>query len=104
MVKSLAVAVFIIALSFPPTLSANDPIEIAGIGAGLTAGNMWFVPVKTITFFWGLTEGFISFFLSGGNVELTKQIWQNTMLEGPYLITPEVARTAVGERPELERD
>jgi hypothetical protein len=63
---------------------------------------MWFVPVKAISFFWGLTEGALSFPLSGGNVELTKQIWQDTT-QRPYLITPEVARTAIGERPELKQ-
>jgi hypothetical protein len=31
---------------------------------------------------------------------LTRQIWRDTT-EGPYLITPDVARKAIGQRPEL---
>ena len=103
MSKLLATAILITALLAPPPLSANDPIENAGIGVGLTAGNMWFVPLKAISFFWGLTEGSLSFILSGGNAELTTQIWQDTT-QGPYLITPDVAQTAVGQRPELKQD
>jgi hypothetical protein len=38
--------------------------------------------------------------LSGGNEELTKQIWSDTLV-GPYVITPELAKKAIGERPEL---
>jgi len=37
---------------------------------------------------------------TGGNAELTQQIWRDTT-EGPYLITPEVAHKAIGKRPEL---
>lgn len=103
MSKLLATTILITALLAAPPLSANDPIENAGIGVGLTAGNMWFVPLKTISFFWGLTEGGLSFILSGGNAELTAQIWQDTT-RGPYLITPDVAQTAVGQRPELKQD
>ena len=50
----------------------------------------------------GAVFGAASFVLTGGNAELTKQIWQDTT-QGPYLITPEVAKKAVGERPELNR-
>lgn len=92
----------LIALLFPLPLSADDLTEEAGIGIGITAGNMWFVPVKAISVFWGVTGGILSFILSGGNVELTRQIWEDT-IQGPYLITPDVARTAIGERPELMR-
>jgi hypothetical protein len=100
--KSLSVALLILALLSPLPLSADDLIENTGVGIGITAGNMWFVPVKAISFFWGLTEGALSWILSGGNTDLTLQIWEDTT-QGPYLITPHVARTAIGERPELER-
>jgi hypothetical protein len=45
-------------------------------------------------------SGALSFVVTGGNTDLTKQIWQDTT-QGPYMITPEVARMAVGQRPEL---
>ncbi len=96
----LAAALVITTLLIPLPLLAEDPNEIAGMAVGLTAGNMWFVPIKAISVVMGLTEGGVSFVLSGGNGELTQQIWQDTT-EGPYLITPEVARKAIGERPEL---
>jgi hypothetical protein len=35
-----------------------------------------------------------------GNADLTKQIWQDTT-QGPYVITPDLARTSIGQRPEL---
>ncbi|MBI2211619.1 MAG: hypothetical protein HYU47_13670 [Deltaproteobacteria bacterium] len=89
-------------LASPLPLSAEEPNEMAGMAVGLTAGNMWFVPIKAISVVMGLTGGAVSFVLSGGNADLTQQIWRDTT-EGPYLITPEVARKAVGERPELEQ-
>lgn len=90
-------------LASPLPLFAEEPNEIAGMAVGLTAGNMWFVPIKAISVVMGLTGGAVSFVLSGGNADLTQQIWRDTT-EGPYLITPEVARKAVGERPELKKD
>ena len=100
--RSLCITLLIIALLSPLPLSAYDSNEIAGIGIGLTAGNMWFVPIKAISVVMGITVGAASFVLSGGNAELTQQIWQDTT-EGPYLITPDVARKGVGERPELSQ-
>jgi hypothetical protein len=94
-------AAVMLALS-PPPLKAADPIETAGMGVGLTVGNAMFVPLKVLSVGWGLTAGALSFILSGGNADLTAQIWSD-VTEGPYLITPDVARMAVGERPELER-
>jgi hypothetical protein len=51
----------------------------------------------------GVTAGIFSFIVTGGNVEVTKQIFENTV-EGPYLITPAVARAGIGERPELDKE
>jgi hypothetical protein len=100
---SLVVVAIIFMLSLCPLpLQAADPIEAAGMGVGLTAGNAVFVPLKAISVGWGLFAGGLSFVLSGGNADLTKQIWSD-VTEGPYLITPDVARMAVGERPELEK-
>jgi hypothetical protein len=85
---------------FPALGNAADVIENAGVGVGLTAGNMLFLPIKAIAVGVGVFSGALSFVVTGGNADLTKQIWQDTT-EGPYLITPDVARMAVGQRPEL---
>ena len=101
LVTTLLALLLVVTLSPLPLLAA-DPIEVAGMGVGLTAGNGLLVPMKGISFFWGLTSGALSFVLSGGNADLTAQIWYD-VTRGPYLITPEVARMAVGERPELNK-
>ena len=88
--------------ALPQMLRAEDNIEKAGVAVGVSAGNMWFLPIKYLivmpveAFF-----GAVSYVVTGGNSELTQQIWRDTQ-EGPYVITPELARTAVGRRPELE--
>lgn len=82
-------------------LRAEDNIEKAGVAVGVTAGNMWFLPIKFLTVSAGAFFGAVSYVVTGGNAELTKQIWQDTT-EGPYVISPEVAKTSVGQRPELE--
>jgi hypothetical protein len=86
---------------FPPAARAEDAIETTGIAIGVTAGNMWFVPIKGISTSMGIMSGALSFVLSGGNQELTKQIWRDTT-QGPYLITPELAKKSIGDRPELQ--
>jgi hypothetical protein len=87
---------------FPALGNAADMIENAGVVVALTEGNAWFLPAKAISVSVGVLTGALSFVLSGGNADLTKQIWRDTT-EGPYLITPDVARMAVGQRPELEK-
>lgn len=103
MAKSLCAALIVAALLLPPPLSADELMEKAGVGVGLTAGNMWVVPVKAIAVSMGLSAGLLSFIVTGGDTEVTRQAWQNST-EGPYLITPEVAKKAIGERPELRKD
>lgn len=98
----LIVAIVVTVILSPVSLKAADPIETAGVGVALTAGNAIFVPMKAISVGWGLISGGLSFILSGGNADLTKQIWSD-VTEGPYVITPELARKAVGERPELQK-
>lgn len=95
------VAFALLALSAPP-LRAADPIEAAGVGVGLTAGNLVAIPAKVVSVSWGMIAGAMSFVLTGGNAELTAQIWRD-VTEGPYLITPDVALKAIGERPELKK-
>lgn len=87
----------------PGLAQAEDPIEQAGVGVGVTAGNMWAIPLKAISVTNGILTGALSFIVTGGNLALTQQIWRDTT-EPPYLITPEVARRAVGERPELSKN
>ena len=94
-------AMFTLTSFAPAYLRAEDTIEKAGVAVGVSAGNMWFLPIKAITVTMGALSGALSFVVTGGNTELTQQIWHDTS-EGPYIITPEVARTAIGKRPELE--
>jgi hypothetical protein len=84
----------------PSPLRAEEAIEKAGMAVGVTVGNMLMIPAKSISTSMGLLFGSLSLVLSGGNTELTRQIWRDTT-EGPYAITPEVAKKAIGERPEL---
>jgi len=100
--KPASIALLTIVLLFPPAVSANDLTENAGIAVGVTAGNMWFVPIKAISVVMGLSAGALSFVVTGGNAELTRQIWQDSTQE-PFLITPDVANRAIGERPEIEK-
>lgn len=85
----------------PIGVQAQENIEKAGVAVGVTAGNLWFLPIKAITLTIGALSGALSYAVTGGNRELTEQIWQDT-LQGPYLITPELARRSIGQRPELE--
>lgn len=85
----------------PASLKAADAIEKAGVAVGVTAGNLWFLPIKAITVTVGALSGALSYVVTGGNRELTQQIWQDTT-ESPYLITPELARQSIGQRPELQ--
>ncbi len=87
---------------FPVTpLRAQEVTEKAGAAVGLTAGNVLFVPLKAISFTMGAISGALSFVLTGGDTEVTKQVWRDT-LQGPYVITPQLAQKAIGERPELD--
>jgi len=101
--NQLTIAVMALSLTnlSPALLRAEDTIEKAGVATGVSAGNMWFLPIKAITMTIGALSGALSFVVTGGNTELTQQIWQDTS-QGPYIITPDVARTAIGKRPELE--
>jgi hypothetical protein len=100
--SQLALAAWILSFAFLPTglLRAEDVIEKAGVGVGVTVGNMWVLPAKLISMTMGAVSGAFSYIVTGGNADLTKQIWRDTS-EGPYLVTPEVARMGVGKRPEL---
>jgi hypothetical protein len=101
--KSVAIAlVFLIGGVTPSASRAEDAIEKAGMSVGLTIGNVLFLPMKAISVSMGLISGAASLFFTG-NTALSTQIWSDTT-EEPYLITPELAKKAVGERPELEQE
>ena len=95
-----ALAIFSMASLAPSYLRAEDIIEKTGIAVELTAGNLIFLPLKIFSMAVGAAAGSLSYIASGGNADLTKQIWRDTS-EGPYIITPELARKSVGERPLL---
>jgi hypothetical protein len=81
-------------------LRAEENIEKAGVITGVTAGNMIFIPLKAALLPMNAIIGALSFVLTGGDDEVTRQVWRDT-LQGPYIITPDLARKAIGERPEL---
>ena len=99
MSKQLKLAAGVLAVSFailsPGLLKADDVIEKAGVGVGVTVGNMWVLPAKLISMSMGAVSGALSFVVTGGNADLTKQIWRDTS-QGPYMVTPDVARMGVG--------
>ena len=97
--RRLIVAAFFIASLSPSILNAEEAIEIAAVDIGVTVGNLVFLPVKAVSVSMGAVTGALSFLLTG-NADLTRQIWRDTT-EGPYFITPELARKAIGDRPEL---
>jgi hypothetical protein len=95
----LVFAIFL-AGSLHSGLHAEDTIEKAGVAVGVSAGNMIFLPAKAISTSMGLFFGALSFVLTGGDTEVTYQMWRYSTAD-PYLITPDLARKAIGERPEL---
>jgi hypothetical protein len=100
--KAVVVLALILSGLAPALLRAEDTIEKAGMAVEMSAGNMWFLPAKFISSSIGILSGALSFVVTGGNADLTQQIWQDT-LQGPYVITPELAKKSIGERPELSQ-
>jgi hypothetical protein len=84
-------------------LRAEDAIEEAGVAFGVSVGNMIFLPAKAISTSMGLFFGAVSFVLTGGDTEVTHQMWRDSTAD-PYLITPAIARKAIGRRPELSEN
>jgi hypothetical protein len=101
-VRILLLVAFMMVYLSPASLRAEGAIEEAGVVTGVTAGNLWFLPIKAISVTMGALSAALSYIVTGGNRELSEQIWHDTT-EGPYVITPAVARTAIGDRPELQQ-
>jgi uncharacterized protein YoaH (UPF0181 family) len=97
----LALAMVLVG-TLPSLLHAQETttIEKAGVAVGVSAGNVIFLPAKAISTSMGVFFGALSFVLTGGDTEIMRQAWRDST-EGPYLITPEVARKAIGSRPNL---
>ena len=99
-IPSLVVAMFLVG-SLPKVSLAEDAIEKAAVGVGVSAGNLVFGPAKAVSMIIGALSGALSFLVTGGDMEVARQTWQDTSA-GPYYITPELAKKAIGERPLLE--
>ena len=66
----------------PAFLKAEEALEKAGIGVGVTAGNLWFLPIKAISLTIGALSGALSYVVTGGDTEVTRQVWRDTT-DGP---------------------
>jgi hypothetical protein len=100
--RIIAAAILLVLSSGAPArLGADDFYEIAGVATGVTAGNMIAPPLKAVSMVIGALSGALSFIVTLGDTEVTKQVWRDTF-QGPYVVTPELARMSVGRRPELE--
>ena len=104
----LALAI-VTALAAPVFAENNDqPIDRTAVidrtaaGIGVTFGNAVFIPFKVISTVWVVGMSGLSFIVSGGDTELTRQSWRD-VTEGPFVITDEFARQSVGTRPEKEK-
>jgi predicted permease len=97
----ITVSAVLLSLLVAAPVRAEDTLERAGVVLGTTVGNVLFVPLKAISVSMGLFSGALSYVAMGGNREVTDQAWYHAT-RGPYLITEEVARKAIGERPELQ--
>ena len=98
--RSLLVVFFLIAILTPTYLHAEGWIDKAGVATGVTVGNMVFVPLKVALVGFAAPVAVISWLGSLGDTQQVKEIWKNTT-ERPYFISPEKARKAIGERPDL---
>lgn len=96
--SALVLAALLVALS-PARSSAEDLIEKSGAAIGMGIGNLVYVPAKAVSVFIGALSGVLSYVFTGGDTEVAQQVWRDTQT-GPYYITPELAKTAIGERPE----
>ncbi len=99
----LVAALIALTIVVAPSLArAEDATEQAGVATGMSAGNMWFLPIKYLMVMpVAAFVGGLSYVVTGGNTELTQQIWQDNF-QGPYIIDADLARKGIGKRPELE--
>jgi len=98
--RLLLAAFFLIVFLSPTYLHAGEAIDKAGMRLGVTVGNMVFVPLKVALVGFAAPVAVISWLGSLGDNQQVKEIWKNTT-EMPYFISPDQARKAIGERPDL---
>lgn len=91
--------VMALVLLSPARSRAEEVTEKAGMALGVTAGNLLFLPIKAISVTIGAFSAVTSFVVTGGDTEVANQVWRDTS-QGPYAITPDLARAAIGHRPE----
>ena len=101
--SSLLAVFFLIALLSPIYLHAGEAIDKAGVTTGVTVGNIVFVPVKVALVAFAVPVAVISWLGSLGDTQQVKAIWKDTT-DRPYFISPQVARKAIGQRPDLTAD
>ena len=85
-------------LFVPRTAWADSSVENVGVALGVVAGNMIYVPMKVSLAAFSIPQGLLSWLFSGDR-EQSEEVFRNS-LEGPYFITPEIARFAMGYRPD----
>ncbi|HXG51139.1 MAG TPA: hypothetical protein VNN77_07035 [candidate division Zixibacteria bacterium] len=86
-----------------PEARAGEKLERAGVGLAVTAGNALFLPLKAVSMVMGVSAAALSYLVTGGDTEVSRQVWEDSTAE-PYVITPALARKAIGERPELRAE
>jgi hypothetical protein len=101
--RSLLVVFFLIVLLSPTYLHAGEAVKKAGVATGVTVGNLLFVPVKVALMVSAAPMAVISWLGSLGDTQQVKAIWKDTT-DKPYFISPETARKAIGQRPDLTAD
>ncbi len=105
-IRFFIAALFLSSLLIPRWLFAETVVEQgeekAGIGIGMTAGNVVLAPAKAASVGMGLFGAVLSFVLTGGDTEVAAQMFRNST-EPPYLITPDLAQKALAPRPALEK-
>jgi len=99
--RLLLVALLLAAMLFPIRAHAEGWREEAGVGIGVVVGNTFYIPIKATLVVFTLPQSLLALVTTAGDTEVAKQILQNGTKE-PYLISPKLARTGIGSRPELE--
>lgn len=98
--RLLLAAFFLMVFLSPTYLHAEGGIDKAAVTTGVTIGNMVFVPLKVVLVSFAVPVAVIAWLGSLGDTQQVKEIWKNTT-KMPYFISPEEARKAIGERPDL---
>lgn len=79
----------------------DEVIDTAGIGYGVTFGNLIYPGFKAATMILAAPQAGLAWLLSLGDTEQARTIWE-TQTEGPYYISPQEARKSLGLDAESE--